>query len=84
MTKIITTGCSFTHAPNSWANYLKEEYEWMNINNIAHGGAGNQLNIRNTLTEIYSNTSIYTHCIAQISGINRFELAIDNTISISA
>jgi len=80
MTKIITTGCSFTHAPNSWANYLKEKYEWMNINNIAHGGAGNQLNIRNTLTEIYSNTSIYTHCIAQISGINRFELAIDNPI----
>ena len=46
MKKILTTGCSFTHAPNSWANYLKEEYDLVNV---AEGGAGNEMNLRKRL-----------------------------------
>ena len=42
--KIVTSGCSFTHAPNSWANYLKEQYDLINV---AEGGGGNEMNIRN-------------------------------------
>ena len=76
MTSIITTGCSFTHAPDSWANYLKEKY---NIKNVAQGGAGNEMNIRNAMLDIHKNN--YTHCIVQISGINRFELVIDEHIN---
>ena len=29
--KILTSGCSFTHAPNSWANYLKKDYDFLII-----------------------------------------------------
>ena len=75
MTSIITTGCSFTHAPDSWANYLKEKY---NIKNVAEGGAGNEMNIRNAMLDIHKNN--YTHCIVQISGINRFEVVVDEKI----
>jgi len=78
--KIITTGCSFTHAHNSWANYLKEKYSYMNITNVAPGGSGNEFNILNALTEIHNSKEKYTHCITQISGINRFELAIDDKV----
>ena len=73
--KILTTGCSFTHAPDSWANYLKDQYD---LSNIAEGGAGNDMNIRNAMINIHKNN--YTHCIIQISGINRFELIIDEHI----
>ena len=78
--KTLTTGCSFTHAPNSWANYLKQNYDYTNITNIAPGGSGNEFNIITALTEMYSNQEPYTHCITQISGINRFELGIDEKI----
>ena len=74
--KILTTGCSFTHAPDSWANYLENDYDLINV---AQGGAGNEMNIRNAMIEIHKNN--YTHCIVQISGINRFELVIDEHIN---
>lgn len=75
MKKILTTGCSFTHAPNSWANCLSKDYD---VTNVAEGGAGNEMNIRNAMINIHKND--YTHCIVQISGINRFELSIDESI----
>lgn len=72
MKKVLTTGCSFTHAPNSWANYLKETYDLINV---AEGGAGNEMNLRNASLEVL--TESYSHVIAQISGINRFEIVYD-------
>ena len=48
--KIITSGCSFTHAPDSWANYLKDQY---NLINVAEGGGGNEMNVRNISKAIY-------------------------------
>ena len=75
MKKILTTGCSFTHAPNSWANYLKEQYDLVNV---AEGGAGNEMNLRNACLELL--TESYSHVIAQISGINRFEMVLDEKI----
>ena len=78
MYKILTTGCSFTHAPNSWANYLKEQFD---LTNIAEGGSGNEMSLRNASLELL--TYPYTHIIAQISGINRFEIVIDEKIESS-
>jgi hypothetical protein len=72
---IITSGCSFTHAPDSWANYLKTKYK---VINVAEGGAGNNMNIRNAMLEIHKNN--FTHCVIQISGINRFELIVDEHV----
>ena len=63
--KILTTGCSFTHAPDSWANYLEKDYDLINV---AQGGAGNEMNIINAMVELYENS--YSHCIVQISGFN--------------
>ena len=73
--KILTSGCSFTHAPNSWANYLKQDYE---IDNVAEGGASNEMNVRNAMISIHKED--YTHCITQISGINRFEVVVEKHI----
>ena len=78
MYKILTTGCSFTHAPNSWANYLKEQFD---LTNIAEGGSGNEMSLRNASLELL--TYPYTHIISQISGINRFEIVIDEKIESS-
>lgn len=75
MIKILTTGCSFTHDPNSWANYLKDQYD---LTNVAEGGGGNEMNLRNASLELL--TYPYTHIIAQISGINRFEIIIDEKL----
>ena len=49
--KILTTGCSFTHAPDSWANYLKDQYDLINV--PAQGGAGNDMNIKNANDSYY-------------------------------
>lgn len=76
MIKLITSGCSFTHAPNSWANYLKKEYD---LTNIAEGGSGNEMNLRNASLELL--TYPYSHAIIQISGINRFEIIIDEKLN---
>ena len=76
MKKLLTTGCSFTHAPTSWANYLSKDYD---VANVAEGGAGNEMNIRNAMINIHKHN--YTHCIIQISGINRFELSIDERVT---
>ena len=73
--KILTSGCSFTHAPNSWANHLRQDYE---IDNVAEGGAGNEMNIRNAMINIHKKE--YTHCITQITGINRFEVVVEKHI----
>ena len=73
--KIITSGCSFTHAPDSWANYLKDQY---NLINVAEGGGGNEMNVRNISKAIYSDTPDYA--ILQISGIDRYELISDDMI----
>ena len=75
MNKIIVSGCSFTHAENSWGNYLKTEYD---VTNVAEGGASNEMNIRNSIINILKNN--YTHCIVQLSGINRFEVVVDDCI----
>ena len=37
--KVVTSGCSFTHAPDSWANWLEQRYE---LFNVAEGGGGNE------------------------------------------
>jgi len=73
--KIITSGCSFTHAPDSWANYLKDQYD---LTNVAEGGGGNEMNIRNISKAIIENNPDYA--ILQISGINRYELISNELI----
>ena len=83
MTRIITTGCSFTHESDSWANYLGGGVEpypdgQYDLVNVAEGGAGNEMNIQNAILDIHKNN--YTHCIVQISGICRFELVVDERI----
>lgn len=73
--KIVTSGCSFTHAPDSWANYLKEQYDLINV---AEGGGGNEMNIRNISRAVYEHNPDYA--ILQISGIDRYELISDELI----
>ena len=80
--KIVTSGCSFTHAPNSWANYLggwgdysQGEYDLVNV---AEGGGGNEMNIRNISRAIIECKPDYA--ILQISGVNRYELLSDELI----
>ena len=73
--KIVTSGCSFTHAPNSWANYLKDQY---NLINVAEGGGGNEMNIRNIIRAINEHDPDYA--VLQISGIDRYELISDELI----
>lgn len=73
--KIVTSGCSFTHAPDSWANYLKDQYDLINV---AEGGGGNEMNVRNISRAILEHNPDYA--ILQISGINRYELVSDDII----
>jgi hypothetical protein len=68
--RLVTSGCSFTHAPDSWANWLEQRYE---LFNVAEGGGGNEMNIRNIMKAI-SNFKP-DMAIMQISGIDRFEVA---------
>jgi len=74
--KILTSGCSFTHAKNSWANQLK--LQGYDLTNVAEGGGGNEMNTRNIIQ------SIHTRCpdiaILQISGIDRYELMVDGQV----
>ena len=73
--KIVTSGCSFTHAPDSWANYLKDQYDLINV---AEGGGGNEMNVRNISRAIFEYKPDYA--ILQISGIDRYELVSDEII----
>jgi len=73
--KIVTSGCSFTHAPNSWANYLKGQYDLVNV---AEGGGGNEMNIRNIIRAVHEHQPDLA--ILQISGIDRYELISDEHI----
>ena len=76
--KIITSGCSFTHAPDSWANYLKDQYELINV---AEGGGGNEMNIRNLSRAICDrNDNQPMYAILQLSGMNRYELITDELV----
>ena len=76
--KIITSGCSFTHAPDSWANYLKDQYELVNV---AEGGGGNEMNIRNLSRAICDrNDNQPMYAILQLSGMNRYELITDELV----
>ena len=69
MVKILTTGCSFTHMPHSWARHLKAlNYD---VTNVAQGGSGNGFNFRNAGLEIMQNN--YDIAIFQLTGVNRFE-----------
>ena len=67
--KLVTSGCSFTHAPDSWANWLEQRYE---LFNVAEGGGGNEMNIRNLMKAIANYKP--DMAIMQISGIDRFEV----------
>tara|TARA_B100001057_G_scaffold498719_1_gene606747 strand:- start:4297 stop:5058 length:762 start_codon:yes stop_codon:yes gene_type:complete len=67
--KVVTSGCSFTHAPDSWANWLEQRYE---LFNVAEGGGGNEMNIRNLMKAISNYKP--NMAIMQISGIDRFEV----------
>ncbi len=69
--KILTTGCSFTHMPHSWARHLALKYD---VTNLAQGGAGNEFNFRNAGLELLQND--YDIAVFQLSGINRFELIL--------
>ena len=73
--KILTSGCSFTHAPNSWANQLKLNYD---LTNVAEGGGGNEMNARNIIQAIHR--QVPDIAILQISGIDRYELIVDGRI----
>ena len=78
--KIVTSGCSFTEAEDSWANYLKEKYkDQHDIINVAEGGGGNEMNIRNITRAIIENNPDFA--ILQISGVSRYELITDEVIS---
>lgn len=77
MINVITTGCSFTHAPDSWANVLptKLSNNFL-VKNVAQGGVGQDYNTRMAVStlEKFSGRKL---CIAQISGFARFEMIID-------
>lgn len=90
-TNILTTGCSFTDDPVSWANYLKNQYDtkdenygsdWQNRKPYKHYrlknvGNGGSGNLFNfRRASLELLKNDYDLAIFQLSGINRFELIL--------
>ena len=76
MTSIITTGCSFTHDPDSWANILQDKISNdHNVYNCAAGGVGQEYIVRSALLKLQQ-TQGSKICIAQFSGFWRLEFNV--------
>ena len=76
MTSIITTGCSFTEDPDSWANILHDKISNdHNVYNCAMGGVGQEYIVRSALLKLQQ-TQGPKICIAQFSGFWRIELNV--------
>lgn len=76
MINIVTTGCSFTHDPDSWANVLpnklSEDYK---LHNCAMGGVGQEYIVRSAILKLQKLDEPKL-CIAQFSGFSRIEINI--------
>lgn len=78
MIDIITSGCSFTHSRNSWAEHLAKYYEKdsVSITNVAQGGVGQEHIVRSSLIALQKSKHKKI-CIAQFSGFSRMEVIVD-------
>lgn len=78
MIDIITSGCSFTHNPNSWAECLKKHYQNdpVSVINVAQGGVGQEHIVRSSLVALQKSKNKKI-CIAQFSGFTRMEVIVD-------
>ena len=78
MIDIITSGCSFTHNPNSWAKHLAKHYEKDSVSviNVAQGGVGQEHIVRSSLVALQKSKNKKI-CIAQFSGFTRMEVIVD-------
>lgn len=77
MINIITSGCSFTHDPDSWANVLQKKLsDKYTVTNIAQGGVGQEYIVRCTIDKL-EKTQGPKICMVQFSGWSRLELIID-------
>ena len=77
MINIITSGCSFTHDPVSWANILSEELSGnYTVTNVAQGGVGQEYITRSAISAL-NNVPDKKICIVQLSSSYRVEFIID-------
>ena len=77
MTSIITSGCSFTEDPNSWANVLQHKLSKdHSVYNCAMGGVGQEYIVRSAMMKLHE-TKGPKICIAQFSGFSRIEINIE-------
>ena len=81
--KLIVSGCSFTHnrlgPSHAWANLLAD-WAGMEIVNLASPGAGNGHIANSLVLYLEKNTPdpLTTLVMAMWSGLNRFDLIVDN------
>ena len=78
MIDIITSGCSFTHDLDSWAECLKKHYQndSVSVTNVAQGGVGQEHIVRSSLVALQKSKNKKI-CIVQFSGFTRMEVIID-------
>lgn len=77
MTSIITSGCSFTHDQDSWANILNEKLnDNYNVINMAEGGVGQEYIIRSAISALQE-TPGKKLCMVQLSSSYRVEMIVD-------
>lgn len=77
MINIVTSGCSFTHDPDSWANKLKDKLpNNYNVSNVAEGGCGQEYIVRSAIIELekFNGPKI---CMVQLSGFWRSQIHLD-------
>jgi len=77
MINIVTSGCSFTHDPDSWANVLQKKLsDKYTVTNVAQGGVGQEYIVRSAIMKLQQLTTPKL-CIVQFSGFWRVELIVD-------
>lgn len=77
MINIVTSGCSFTHDPDSWANVLQKKLsDKYTVTNVADGGQGQEYIVRFAIKQLEKTVGAKI-CIVQISGFSRALMYID-------
>ena len=77
MINIVTSGCSFTHDPDSWANVLQKKLsDKYTVTNVAQGGVGQEYIVRSAIMKLQQLTTPKL-CIVQFSGFWRATLHLD-------
>jgi len=77
MINIVTSGCSFTHDPDSWANVLQKKLsDKYTVTNVAQGGCGQEFIVRSAIMKLQQLEKPKI-CIVQFSGFYRVELIVD-------